>query len=90
MSLPLFCGPPAIRVVQVRRESFIRAAVRMHPGFSQEHAVVVEATVGPQDGDIALKLRFNKQPWGLECGNRCANATVLIDTGGKSPTASCA
>jgi hypothetical protein len=63
-----------------------RPAFRYKPPASQEHAVVVEAAVGPQNGDIALKLRFNKQPWGLECGNRCANATVLIDTDDNTST----
>jgi hypothetical protein len=57
-----------------------RPAFRYKPPASQERPVVVEATVGPQRGNIALKLRFNKQPWGLDCGNRCASATVLIDT----------
>lgn len=63
-----------------------RPAFRYKPPSSQERPVVVEATVGPQEGDIALKLRFNKQPWGLECGNRCASATVLIDTDDNTST----
>jgi hypothetical protein len=63
-----------------------RPAFRYKPPASQERPVVVEATVGPQHGDLALKLRFNKQPWGLECGNRCASATVLIDTDDNTST----
>jgi hypothetical protein len=63
-----------------------RPAFRYKPPASQENPVVVEATVGPQNGNIALKLRFNKQPWGLECGNRCANALVLIDTDDNTST----
>jgi hypothetical protein len=42
--------------------------------------VVVEATAGPQGGDFALRLRFSKLPFGKECGNRCANVTLLLDT----------
>ncbi|MFP2930063.1 hypothetical protein ACLESO_33675 [Pyxidicoccus sp. 3LG] len=45
-----------------------------------ERPVIVDATVGPQGSDFALRLRFDKSPWGEECKNRCANATVLLDT----------
>lgn len=51
-----------------------------------ERPVVVEATVGPQGSDFAMRLRFDKVPWGDECKNRCANATLLIDTDNSKQT----
>lgn len=57
-----------------------RATLRYKPGMDEERPVVVEAVVGPQGSDYALRLSFQKPPFGQECGNRCANATVLIDT----------
>lgn len=57
-----------------------RATLHYKPGMDEERPVVVEAVVGPQGSDYALRLRFQKPPFGQECGNRCANATVLLDT----------
>ncbi|HYO72031.1 MAG TPA: hypothetical protein VEU33_38745 [Archangium sp.] len=57
-----------------------RATFRHTPSADEERPVVVDATVGPQGGDFALRLRFQKPPFGPECGTRCANATVLLDT----------
>jgi hypothetical protein len=57
-----------------------RATFRHTPSADEERPVVVDATVGPQGGDFALRLRFQKPPFGLECGSRCANATLLLDT----------
>lgn len=57
-----------------------RATFRYTPGMDEERPVVVEAVVGPQGSDFALRLRFQKPPFGQECGTRCANATVLLDT----------
>ncbi len=57
-----------------------RATLRYSPPPGEERPMVVEATVGPQGGDFALRLRFSKLPFGKECGNRCANVTLLFDT----------
>jgi hypothetical protein len=57
-----------------------RATFRHTPSIDEERPVVVDATVGPQGSDFALRLRFQKPPFGQECGTRCANATVLLDT----------
>ncbi len=57
-----------------------RATLRYSPPPDEERPVVVEATAGPQGGDFALRLRFSKLPFGKECGNRCANVTLLLDT----------
>jgi hypothetical protein len=57
-----------------------RATFRHTPSQDEERPVVVDATVGPQGSDFALRLRFQKPPFGQECGTRCANATVLLDT----------
>ncbi|MCP3141380.1 hypothetical protein [Pyxidicoccus xibeiensis] len=45
-----------------------------------ERPVIVDATVGPQGSDFAMRLRFDKAPWGEDCKSRCANATLLLDT----------
>jgi hypothetical protein len=50
------------------------------PTGDEERPVMVEIVVGPQGSDYAFKLEFNKAPWGEECGNRCANATLFLDT----------
>lgn len=36
--------------------------------------------MGPQGNDYAFKLEFDRPPFGPSCGNRCANATVFLDT----------
>ncbi|GHG74861.1 hypothetical protein [Comamonas sp. JC664] len=51
-----------------------------------ERPVIVDATVGPQGSDFAMRLRFDKAPWGEECKSRCANATVLLDTDNSKQT----
>ena len=61
-----------------------RATFRYTPPPSDERPVVVEAQVGPQSSDFALRLRFNKSPFGPECGMRCANAILLLDTDGNA------
>jgi hypothetical protein len=57
-----------------------RATFRYTPLQGDERPVIVEAVVGPQGNDFALRLNFNKPPFGPECGTRCANATLLLDT----------
>lgn len=45
-----------------------------------ERPVIVDATIGPQGSDFAMRLRFDREPWGEACKTRCANATLLLDT----------
>ncbi len=47
---------------------------------ADDRPVPTSITVGPQGSDYALKVEFNKAPWGDECGNRCANTTIFLDT----------
>jgi len=51
-----------------------------------ERPVILDATIGPQGSDFALRLRFDKVPWGEECKNRCANATLFLDTDSNTTT----
>jgi hypothetical protein len=51
-----------------------------------ERPVIVDATIGPQGSDFAMRLRFDKEPWGELCKNRCANATLFLDTDGNTTT----
>lgn len=57
-----------------------RSTFRYAPLAGEERPVVTDASVGPQSSDFALRLRFQKSPYGQECGTRCANATLLLDT----------
>ncbi|WNG59597.1 hypothetical protein F0U59_36440 [Archangium gephyra] len=78
MKKPLL--PLALTLLATSAMAKDRATFRHTPSADEERPVVVDATVGPQGGDFALRLRFQKPPFGQECGSRCANATVLIDT----------
>lgn len=51
-----------------------------------ERPVMVEVVAAVQDNDYALKLEFNRPPWGEACGTRCANATLFIDTDDSAAT----
>lgn len=55
-------------------------AYKAPPATEDDRPVMVEIVVGPQGSDYALKLEFNKEPWGEACGTRCANATLFLDT----------
>src|SRR2546429_2494742 len=50
------------------------------PSTEEDRPVAVAITVGPQGSDYAFKVDFNKTPWGDECGARCANTTIFLDT----------
>ncbi|MGV3624353.1 MAG: hypothetical protein ACO1OB_26270 [Archangium sp.] len=45
-----------------------------------DRPVLTSIVVSPQGTDYALKLEFDKVPWGEECKNRCANTTLFLDT----------
>jgi hypothetical protein len=57
-----------------------RSTLRYSPPPDEERPVIVDATVGPQGSDFAMRLVFNQVPWGEACKNRCANATLFLDT----------
>lgn len=78
MRTPLI--PLALTLLATSAMAKDRASFRYTPPMDEERPVVVEATVGPQGSDFALRLRFQKPPFGPECGTRCANATLLLDT----------
>ena len=72
--------PLALTLLATSAMAKDRATFRHTPSQDEERPVVVDATVGPQGSDFALRLRFQKPPFDKECGTRCANATVLLDT----------
>jgi hypothetical protein len=57
-----------------------RSTFRYSPPDESERPVIIDATLGPQGSDFAMRLRFDKEPWGEQCGNRCANAVLYLDT----------
>ncbi len=50
------------------------------PPAEDDRPVATSITVGPQGSDYAFKVDFNRPPWGDECGTRCANTTIFLDT----------
>lgn len=50
------------------------------PPSEDDRPVATSITVGPQGSDYAFKVDFNRAPWGDECGTRCANTTIFLDT----------
>ncbi len=46
----------------------------------EERPVATELVILPQGNDFAMRVEFNKAPWGDDCKNRCANATFFLDT----------
>lgn len=63
-----------------------RSTFRYSPPADEERPVIVDATIAPQGSDFAMSLRFSKEPWGDACKNRCANATLLLDTDANTST----
>jgi hypothetical protein len=49
------------------------------PPADEERPLIAEVHAAPQGSDFALEVRFNKVPWGEDCRNRCANATLFLD-----------
>ncbi len=56
------------------------------PDSFDDRPVATQVSVGPQGSNIALELLFDRLPWGDECKNRCANATIFLDTDGNPST----
>jgi hypothetical protein len=63
-----------------------KATFKFTPPPDNERPVIVDATIGPQGSDFAMRLRFDKEPWGELCKNRCANATLFLDTDSNTTT----
>ncbi|MDY7225487.1 hypothetical protein [Hyalangium rubrum] len=63
-----------------------RSTFRYTPPADEERPVIADATIGPQGSDFAMRLRFDKEPWGEACKNRCANATLYLDTDSNTTT----
>lgn len=82
-SLPLLA---CILLAAPHADAKARSTFRYTPPPGAERPVIVDATVGPQGSDFALRLRFDRVPWGEACKNRCANATVLLDTDASKQT----
>jgi len=58
-----------------------RSTFRYNPPKEEDQRpLIVDATIGPQGSDFAMRLRFDKEPWGDSCKTRCANATLFLDT----------
>jgi hypothetical protein len=56
------------------------------PPTEDDRPLITEIVVGPQGSEYALKIEFNKEPWGEGCGTRCANATIFLDTDNNKAT----
>ncbi|MFB1482027.1 hypothetical protein [Corallococcus sp. RDP092CA] len=56
------------------------STLRYKPSQDEERPVIVDATIGPQGSDFAMRLKFSKEPFGEECKQRCANLTLFLDT----------
>jgi hypothetical protein len=59
---------------------------RPPPRQEDDRPVIKEIVVGTQGTDYAMKLEFNMPPWGDSCANRCANATIFLDTDNNKTT----
>ncbi|RKH52388.1 hypothetical protein, partial [Corallococcus llansteffanensis] len=53
---------------------------RYKPTPDEERPVIIDATIGPQGSDFAMRLKFDRMPFGDECKQRCANVTLFLDT----------
>jgi hypothetical protein len=56
------------------------------PKEEDQRPVIIDATIAPQGSDFAMRLVFNKEPWGEACKNRCANSTLFLDTDSNTTT----
>ncbi len=52
------------------------------PPSSEENdrPVIISVVAGAQGTDYAFNVEFDKMPWGVDCKNHCANATLFLDT----------
>ncbi len=52
----------------------------------EDRPVATEIVAGPEGSDYAFRVKFDKTPWGEACKNRCANATIFLDTDNSKST----
>src|SRR5688572_27911231 len=75
---PLFCLLLLASAARAAEKPCI--SYKAPPPAEDERPVATSITVGPQGSDYAFKVDFNSAPWGDECGTRCANTTIFLDT----------
>ncbi|MFL5347243.1 MAG: hypothetical protein ACJ8AT_20865 [Hyalangium sp.] len=63
-----------------------RSTFRYTAPKDEERPVIADALIAPQGSDFAMRLRFDKEPWGEQCKTHCANAIVLLDTDANTTT----
>jgi hypothetical protein len=63
-----------------------RSTFRYNAPKDEERPVITEALIAPQGSDFAMRLRFDKEPWGELCKSHCANATLFLDTDANTAT----
>lgn len=56
------------------------------PDDEEERPVATAVTAGVQGSDYALRIEFDRAPWGDECKSRCASTTILLDLDGSTST----
>lgn len=56
-----------------------KPAIRYQPRSDEDRPMPVTVRVSPQEGRLALKVTFDRPPWGEDCKQRCANATLFLD-----------
>jgi hypothetical protein len=56
------------------------------PKEEDQRPLVIDAIIGPQGSDFAMRLLFDKAPWGESCKTRCANVTLFLDTDNNNTT----
>lgn len=62
-----------------------RSTFKYTPPAEDERPVITDALIAPQGSDFAMRLRFDKPPFG-ECKTRCANSTIFLDTDSNTTT----
>lgn len=67
----------AAALAKGRSEGLIRYSP---PSDAEERPLPTEIFAAPQGSDYALRVEFNKFPWGEQCRMRCADATIFLDT----------
>jgi hypothetical protein len=50
------------------------------PDAPAERPLPTEISAAPLGSGYAVRITFNRAPWGDECKNRCANVTIFLDT----------
>ncbi|RKH41058.1 hypothetical protein [Corallococcus sicarius] len=78
--LPTLLACTLLASVDAAAASRGSSTFRYKPGPDEERPVIIDATIGPQGSDFAMRLKFDRMPFGEECKQRCANVTLFLDT----------